>query len=38
MLDAVRSVRTALNNLYNSLDDEQKAQFDAIGPQRAARG
>jgi hypothetical protein len=38
MSEAVKSVRTALNSLYNSLSDEQKAQFDAIGPQRAARG
>ena len=38
MLQAVRSVHSALNDFYNSLNDEQKAQFDAIGPQRAARG
>ena len=35
-----RSVRywtrldSALDNLYNSLTDEQKAAFDAIGPER----
>jgi hypothetical protein len=38
MLQAVKSVRGALVGFYNSLSDEQKAQFDAIGPQRAARG
>jgi len=38
MLQGVRSIRTTLNDFYNSLNDEQKAQFDAIGPQRAARG
>jgi hypothetical protein len=38
MLQAVKMVRTELNGFYNSLTDEQKAQFDAIGPQRAARG
>lgn len=38
MLQAVKTVRTALNGFYNSLNDEQKAQFDAIGPQRATRG
>jgi hypothetical protein len=38
MQEAVKTVRTALAEFYNSLSDEQKAQFDAIGPQRAARG
>ena len=38
MLQAVKTVRTALNGFYNSLSDEQKAQFDAVGPQREARG
>jgi hypothetical protein len=36
MLDAVKSVRAALDDLYAKLTDEQKAQFEAIGPQRAA--
>jgi hypothetical protein len=38
MLQAVKMVRAELNSLYNSLSDEQKAQFDAIGPRRAAHG
>jgi hypothetical protein len=38
MLQAVKMVRAELNSFYDSLSDEQKAQFDAIGPQRAARG
>jgi LTXXQ motif family protein len=38
MLQAIKSVRSALVTFYNSLSDEQKAQFDSIGPQRAARG
>ena len=28
------TVRPALDNFYNSLTDEQKAAFDAIGPER----
>jgi len=31
-LDAVRIVRPALERFYNSLDDEQKARFNALGP------
>ena len=27
-------MRPALDNFYNSLTDEQKAAFDAIGPER----
>jgi hypothetical protein len=38
MLSAIKTVRTALNDFYDSLNDEQKAQFDAIGPQRTASG
>jgi hypothetical protein len=38
MLQAVKMVRAELNSFYDSLSDEQKAQFDAVGPQRAARG
>jgi len=32
---AIGTVRPALETFYNSLSDEQKAAFDAIGPQRA---
>ena len=35
MLQAVKTVRTALDGFYASLNDEQKAGFDAIGPERA---
>ena len=31
-LNAVRIVRPALEAFYNSLDDEQKARFNALGP------
>ena len=31
-LDAVRIVRPALEKFYNSLNDEQQARFNAIGP------
>jgi len=34
LLQAVKSVRTALDDFYGSLSDEQKAQFEAIGPSR----
>ncbi len=37
MLRAVKTVRSALDQFYASLSDEQKANFDAIGPQRAGR-
>ena len=33
-LQAVRIVRPPLDAFYNSLDDEQKARFNAIGPER----
>jgi hypothetical protein len=36
MLQAVKSVRTALDDFYTTLDDEQKAQFEAIGPRRTS--
>jgi hypothetical protein len=36
MLQAVKMVRTALNDFYGRLNDEQKAQFEAIGPDRSA--
>jgi hypothetical protein len=34
MLQAIGTMRPALDNFYNSLTDEQKAAFDAIGPGR----
>ena len=36
MLEAVKLVRSALDNFYATLSDEQKAQFEAIGPRRTA--
>jgi hypothetical protein len=36
MLQAIKLVRSALDNFYGTLSDEQKAQFEAIGPQRTA--
>jgi LTXXQ motif family protein len=36
MLQAVKTVRTALDDFYGKLSDEQKAQFEAIGPARSA--
>jgi hypothetical protein len=36
LLQAVKSVRTALDDFYGKLTDEQKAQFEAIGPNRQA--
>ncbi len=35
MLQAIATVRTALDDFYGKLTDEQKAQFEAIGPGRA---
>jgi len=35
MLQAVKGVRTALDDFYGKLTDEQKAQFEAIGPRRS---
>ena len=32
MLQAVKTVRAALDDFYGKLNDEQKAQFEAIGP------
>jgi len=37
MLLAVQSVRTALDDFYGSLSDEQKAQFNTVGQARAAQ-
>ena len=36
MLEQVKLVRTALDNFYAMLNDEQKAQFEAIGPRRTS--
>ena len=36
LLGAVKSVHAALNDFYGTLSDEQKAQFEAIGPDRSA--
>jgi hypothetical protein len=36
MLQAVKLLRSALEDFYGTLSDEQKAQFEAIGPQRTA--
>jgi hypothetical protein len=37
MLQAVKTVRSALNDFYGMLSDEQKARFEAIGPQRTSQ-
>ena len=37
MLQAVTTVRSALNDFYGSLNDEQKARFEAIGPKRTSQ-
>ena len=36
MLQSVKSVRAALEDFYATLSDEQKAQFEAIGPRRTS--
>jgi hypothetical protein len=36
MLGAVMTVRAELDDFYGKLSDEQKAQFEAIGPRRTA--
>jgi hypothetical protein len=36
MLQAVRIVRPALETFYQSLNDEQKARFNALGPDESA--
>ncbi len=38
MLQAVKTVRGALDRFYAQLSDEQKAQFEAIGPARSGAG
>ena len=37
MLQAVKMVSSSLNDFYGTLNDEQKARFEAIGPQRTSR-
>jgi hypothetical protein len=37
MLQAVKTVHTALNGFYTELTDEQKAQFEALGPRRTSQ-
>ena len=37
MLQAVTTVQSALNDFYAMLTDEQKARFEAIGPQRVSQ-
>jgi hypothetical protein len=37
MLQAVKLVSSALNDVYGTLSDEQKARFEAIGPQRTSQ-
>ena len=37
MLQAVKIVSAALNDFYGTLSDEQKARFEAIGPQRTSQ-
>jgi LTXXQ motif family protein len=37
MLQSVKSVRSALDDTYNSLSDEQKAQFNLIGRHQTAQ-
>jgi hypothetical protein len=36
MLQSVKTMRAALDDFYGKLSDEQKAQFEAIGPGRSA--
>ena len=36
MVQAVKQVRAALDRFYTTLNDEQKAQFEAIGPRRTS--
>jgi hypothetical protein len=38
MLQAVKLVRSALDDFYSTLSDEQKALFEAIGPRRTTSG
>jgi hypothetical protein len=36
ILQAIKLVRRATEDFYATLSDEQKAQFEAIGPKRTA--
>jgi hypothetical protein len=36
MLQAVKLVSSVLDDFYATLSDEQKAQFEAIGPRRTS--
>jgi hypothetical protein len=38
MLQAIKLVRSALDDFYATLSDEQKALFEAIGPRRTTSG
>ena len=37
MLQAVKTVSSALNDFYGTMSDEQKARFEAIRPQRTTQ-
>jgi len=37
MLQAVKTVHTALDKFYGELSDEQKARFETLGPQRTSQ-
>ena len=37
MLQAIKMVRSALEDFYGTLTDEQKAQFEAIGRERTGQ-
>jgi hypothetical protein len=37
MESAIKTVRPALASFYDSLNDEQKARFNTLGPPRAAK-
>ena len=37
ILQAVKLVSSALNDFYGTLSDEQKARFEAIGPQQTSQ-
>jgi hypothetical protein len=37
ILQAIKTVRSALNDFYGTLTDEQKAKFETIGPLRTSQ-
>jgi hypothetical protein len=37
MLQAVKTVHSALNDFYSQLSDEQKASFETLGPRRTGQ-